>query len=461
MTLRNRVSVVAALGVLVVVAAVSGVLYLSYAASLHSRVDPALVDAAQQAAGIAQRVKQSAATDKRSGNDPALDLTVTVGSIEVQLFPGPVDAGQSTRFGPLDGRDVAVAERTEPAYFAERRDGGQLFRVYTAAGPGPSSIPLVRTSRAVNADDAALRTAALLLAALTVAAAGVTYSVARLTAGRVLRPIAELTAAAEHVAATRDLSARLGATGTKDEVGRLGLSFDTMLAALHDSVTAQRQLVADASHELRTPLTSLTTNLDLLEDGAGLADPHAPALVRAAREQAAELDQLISDLLDLARYHESTPHRESVRLDLLTSEAVHRVRQRAPHAAIVADLEPCLVHVDPAGVDHAIGNLIHNAIKWNPPDIAVRVVVADGRLSVTDYGPGIPDEDLPHIFERFYRAPAARGMPGAGLGLAIVARIAQANDATVDVRTGVDGSTFTLAFPPYPRAAEVPLGKED
>jgi two-component system sensor histidine kinase MprB len=234
-----------------------------------------------------------------------------------------------------------------------------------------------------------------------------------------------------------------------------------MLAALHDSVTAQRQLVADASHELRTPLTSLTTNLDLLEDGAGLADPQAPALVRAAREQAGELDQLISDLLDLARYHESTPHRESVRLDLLTSEAVHRVRQRTPHAAIVADVEPCLVHVDPAGVDHAIGNLIHNAIKWNPPDIAVRVVVADGRLSVTDYGPGIPDEDLPHIFERFYRAPAARGMPGAGLGLAIVARIAQANDATVEVRTGVDGSTFTLAFPPYPRAAEVPLGKED
>ena len=112
MTLRNRVSVAAALGVLVVVAAVSGVLYLSYAASVHSRVDPALVDAAQQATGIAQRVKQSAATDKRSGNDPALDLTVTVGSIEVQLFPGPVDAGQSTRFGPLDGRDVAVAERT-------------------------------------------------------------------------------------------------------------------------------------------------------------------------------------------------------------------------------------------------------------------------------------------------------------------------------------------------------------
>jgi two-component system sensor histidine kinase MprB len=451
-TLRNRVSVTAAAGVLIVVAAVSSVLYFSYAAGLRSRVDADLVDAAQQASGIAASIKQSAAAGQST---PGFGAPVTIGSVEVRLLPGPVGVGQPTPFGPLDNRAVAVAEGAEPPYFANVHYGGQQFRVYTAAlsaGPGAG---LVRTSRAANADNGALRNAALLLTALTVAAAGITYGAARLTAGRILRPIAELTAAAEHVTQTRDLTARLGATGTNDEVGRLGSSFDTMLAALHESVTAQRQLVADASHELRTPLTSLTTNLDLLEDGAGLADPQAPALVRAAREQASELDQLITDLLDLARYRESTPHRETVRLDLLTSEAVHRVRQRIPHAAIVADLQPCLVHVDPAGVDHAICNLIDNAIKWNSSDGAVHVVVTDAHVSVTDHGPGIPDEDLPHIFERFYRAPAARGMPGAGLGLAIVARIAQANDATADVRTGPDGSTFTLAFPPLPRAAEI------
>jgi two-component system sensor histidine kinase MprB len=337
---------------------------------------------------------------------------------------------------------------------ADRRRRGQQFRVYTAAWPGSPS-GLVRTSRAASADDGALRAAALLLAGLTVAAAALTFAAARLTAGRILRPIAELTAAAEHVARTRDLTARLRSAGTGDEVGRLASSFDTMLAALDESLTAQRQLVADASHELRTPLTSLTTNLDLLEDGAGLADPQAPALVRAAREQAGELDQLITDLLDLARYHERAPHRETVRLDLLTSEAVHRVRQRTPHAAIATDLQPCLVHVDPAGVDHAIGNLIDNAIKWNPPGGAIHVAVADAHVSVTDHGPGIADEDLPHIFERFYRAPAARGMPGAGLGLAIVGNVARANGGTIAVRTGRDGSTFTLAFPADPRAAEV------
>jgi two-component system sensor histidine kinase MprB len=227
-----------------------------------------------------------------------------------------------------------------------------------------------------------------------------------------------------------------------------------MLAALHDSLSAQRQLVADASHELRTPLTSLTTNLDLLDDGAGLADPQAPALLRAAREQAGELDQLITDLLDLGRYRESAPHRETVCLDLLAGEAVRRLRQRVPDVAIVAVLDPCLVHVDPAAVDHAVSNLIGNAVKWTPPGALVEVTVAGGRVSVTDQGPGIADADLPHIFERFYRAPAARGMPGAGLGLAIVGGVAQANHGTVDVQTGPHGSTFTLAFPPLPSTAQ-------
>jgi len=454
-TLRNRVAVAAAVGVLVVVAAVSGVLYFSYAASLHSRVDAALVDAAQQASTIAQNIKQSAG---KSQSAPDFTEPVIVGSVAVQLIPGPVAVGQPSQFGPLDNRDVDVADQVQPAYFADASDGGNQFRVYTAAMSGAG---LVRTSRSADADNGALRNAALLLAGLTVAAAGVTYGAARLTAGRILRPIAELTAAAEHVAQTRDLTARLRSAGTSDEVGRLTTSFDTMLAALHESVTAQRQLVADASHELRTPLTSITTNLDLLEDGAGLADPQAPALVRAAREEAGELDQLITDLLDLARYHESTPHRETVRLDLLTDEAVRRMRQRVPDAAIDTELHPCLVHVDPAAVDHAISNLVDNAIKWTPPGAAVRVVVEDGQVSVTDQGPGIADEDLPHIFERFYRAPAAQGMPGAGLGLAIVGGVAHANDGTVAVRTGPHGSAFTLAFPPSPAVAEDWTGQQE
>ena len=445
MTLRHRVSVAAAVGVLIVVAAVSSVLYFVYAASVHSRADVTLVDAAQQASSITQRIKQSASGGR---SIPDFSVPVTVGSVELQLFLGPA-VGQPTQFGPLDSRDVAVAEGAQPPYFADQHHGGHQFRVYTAAVPGGA---LVRTSRAADADNGALRNAALLLAGLTVVAAGVTYGAARLTAGRILRPIADLTA--------RRRSTGRNDSRTNDEVGRLSSAFDAMLAALHESVTAQRQLVADASHELRTPLTSLTTNLDLLEDGAGLTDPQAPALVRAAREQAGELGQLITDLLDLARYHESAPHRETVRLDLLTDQAVHRLRQRVPHAVIDADLRPCLVHVDPAAVDHAVSNLVDNAVKWSPPDTAVRVVVEYGQVSVGDHGPGIAHEDLPYVFERFYRAPDARGMPGAGLGLAIVSGVAQANEGTVEVRTGPAGSTFTLAFPALPNAGEFSADQE-
>lgn len=442
MTLRNRIALSAAAGVLIVVGVVSVVLYSAYAASLSARVDATLVDAAQQAASVAEGIKQTAG-DK--GVAPDVGKPISIGSVELQLFPGPVYAGQDARFGALDSRDVAVSEHARAAYFSDGHDGEIAYRVYTAPMPETSSGALVRTARAADADGPALVEAALLLAALTLAAAAATYVAGRLTAGRILRPIGRLTDAAEHVAATHDLSSRLGATGD-DEVARLGRAFDTMLAELEDSVTAQRQLVADASHELRTPLTSLTTNLDLLEDGDRLADPHAPALVRAAREQAGELDALITDLLDLARYDERSAHRTTVRLDLLVAETIARTRGRMPRAVIDDDLHETLVTADPGALAHAIANLIENAIAWSPPGVPVRVTVDAGAVSVTDRGPGISPEDLPHIFERFYRAPAARSRPGAGLGLAIVGSVARANDADVRVSTGPTGSTFELSF---------------
>jgi signal transduction histidine kinase len=222
-TLRSRVSVAAAVLVLI-------------------------VDAAQQATSDARRIKQAGA----NGTGTLDFAPVTVGGVQVQLIPGPVAVGRPTRFGPLDNRDAEVARGQQSAYFAYARHAGQQFRVYTAFLPIAPGGGLVRTSQAANADDGALRNAALLLAGLTLGAAAVTYGVARLTAGRILRPIGRLTAAAEHVTQTRDLTARLDRAGSNDEVGRLGASFDTMLAALHESVTAQRRLVADASHELRT-----------------------------------------------------------------------------------------------------------------------------------------------------------------------------------------------------------------
>ena len=141
MTLRNRVSVAAAVGVLIVVAAVSSVLYFSYAASLRSRVDATLVDAAQQAVSIEASIKQSAGVTQST---PDINQPVTVGSVEVQLFPGQVAVGQSSSLGPLGSDAVAVAEGAQSAYFADVSHGGQQFRVYTAAFP--SSRAAVRNA---------------------------------------------------------------------------------------------------------------------------------------------------------------------------------------------------------------------------------------------------------------------------------------------------------------------------
>jgi len=462
MTLRNRVALIAAAIVLVVLAAVNIVVLYAYAAQLRSGGDATLVGAAQQASIIAVKMKTEQTTAPPAPTKPIptpsapskptpdkqpsdTDTIVTVGATQVELLWGPVSAGQPSLFGPLTTQDVAVSVGSQPAYFGYSPDG-QSLRTYTAALTGVPGGGLVRASRKLNADSDTLHQAEWLLAALVLAATGVTYLALRLAAGRILRPIRHLTSTAEHITKTRDLSARIDVGKPGDEVTRLGSAFNTMLIALDESVTAQRQLVADASHELRTPLTSLTTNLDLLEDGDGLNDPQAPALVAAAREQAGELNELIADLLDLSRYQESAPHRSVVRLDTLTQEAVDRMRQRIPQHDIEVNLEPCLIDVDTAAVSRAITNLVDNAIKWSPPDATVHVAVKDGRVSVTDSGPGISDDDLPHVFERFYRAPAARGRPGTGLGLAIVASVAAANDATASVATSSAGSVFTLAF---------------
>lgn len=440
MTLRTRVAVAAAVGVLAVMLVVSGVLYVFFAGSLRRQVDGSLVYAAEQASTVAEALKRSAGVN---GTKPFTE-PVTVRGTDVEIMPGPAAAGEREQLGTLTARDVAVAQHRAPAYFATVTVGGSSYRTYTATMPGADDGTLVRTARA--AGDGTLRDAGLLLAALTMGGSAAAFGIGRLAAGRLLRPVGNLTAAAEHVARTGDLGARLHAAG-RDEVARLSAAFDTMLAQLEQSVAAQRRLVADASHELRTPLTGLTTSLDLLDDGRGVADPQAPQLVRAARAEAYRLGVLVNDLLDLARYAELPPHQEDTRLDLLAATAVERAAGRFPAVDLRCAGRPCLVHVDPAAVERAIGNLIDNAAKWSPDRGRVSVDACGGVLTVTDTGPGIDPADLPHIFERFYRAAAADRRPGSGLGLAIVAQVAEANGGTVSVHSDDRGSRFTLRFP--------------
>ena len=282
-----------------------------------------------------------------------------------------------------------------------------------------------------------------------------------LVAGAALRPVRRLTSAAEEIAATRDLTHRIAET-RRDELGRLALSFDSMLAALETSVGAQRQLVADASHELRTPLASLRTNVEVLHDLDKLPDSMREEVIAGIVAQLEELTALVADVVELARGDEPAVHLEDVSYERIVEHAVARARRHWPELRFILGSSPVMVRAVPARLDRAVTNLLDNAGKFSPQHGQVDVALfEDGRLTVRDHGPGVPADALPHVFERFYRSDEARALPGSGLGLAIVAQVAESHGGRVALGNAVDGGAIAeLWLPPLPMPApvEVPVG---
>ena len=433
MNLRTRVAIAVGVVVFCALAVVAAVIYPAVGADLRGSNDQALVQAAGDAPTVAAKLKQS--------RTPVGQL-VPFGDTELQILSAAT-VGPTNGFVGVTEQDVQVALGKDKPYFRDEAYGNVVYRIYITQFPGNPGM-LVRV--AVPLADATSTQTELgwLLAALVPAAAIGAAVVARLAAGRVLRPVGRLTETVERIRATGDLSARIDTPG-QDEISRLGQAFAAMTAALDESVGAQRRLVADASHELRTPLTSLITNLELLEEQPD--DPNAPALVAAALSEAGELRVLVNDLVDLARDGRAAFHIEDVRLDLVAERVAARAADRAPGLTYELACQPTLVRGDPDALERAIGNLVDNALKWSPPDGHVRISAAAGTVEVTDEGPGIPADDLPHIFDRFYRSAAARSLPGSGLGLAIVRRIADAHDGTVEAVPLPQGVTFRFRMP--------------
>ncbi len=264
-----------------------------------------------------------------------------------------------------------------------------------------------------------------------------------------LRPVRRLTDKAEEIARTEKLDP-IEVEGN-DEIARLARAFNAMLTALSASRDRQRQLVADAGHELRTPLTSLRTNLDLLTQAdrqGGLSEASRAELLDDVRFQIEELTTLIGDLTELARDEPIQLALEEVDLADVTERAVERVRRRASSLHFDTHVEPWTVTGEPAALERAVTNLLDNAAKWSPPLGVVTVRLVDGTLMVSDEGRGIAEADLPHVFDRFYRSPESRTLPGSGLGLSIVRQVAERHGGTV--RVGVaesGGAAFWMTIP--------------
>jgi two-component system sensor histidine kinase MprB len=260
-----------------------------------------------------------------------------------------------------------------------------------------------------------------------------------LAALRAVRPIEQLTSAAEEVAATERLDVQLN-TEAPAEIGRLASAFGSMLASLHRSRIQQQQLASDAGHELRTPLTALRTNLETLRRrGEALTPEQRTELLDAAITEAGELSALSTELVDLASdAGRGQEERQLSNLRELVDDVVGLFRSRTTQPLNVFG-DGATFEGRPLQLARAISNLVDNARKWSPPDEPIDITVDGTSVTVRDRGPGIPEADLPHAFERFFRSVDARTTPGSGLGLAIVETIVTGHGGTVIARNHPDG----------------------
>jgi two-component system sensor histidine kinase MprB len=419
---RARVTVLVAVAIAITVAAVSFAVWVVAKHELYAQLDSTIYQQASQTGG------------GPFGGADSNQYTVVIQT------DGDVHGALATLL-PITAR-VREVINGGPGYATNTEVNGIEIRELVFQRPDGSTVmsvlPLGPTRHALHR----IRFWILLLGGIGIAVAA---ALAAAVATAALRPVRRLTAAAETVAATGNLSERVDVAG-RDELGRLATRFNAMLAALEESVGRQRRLVADASHELRTPLTAARTNVDLVREGK-LPDEEVRRALEEASVELDSLTSLVSDLVELARGEERKLRVEDVQLDDLVSSAVERARSRAPEAVFVTALAPVQVRVDPVLVERAVGNLLDNAVKYSPPGSPIEVSVGEGEVVVADHGPGIAEHDLPRIFDRFYRAAGARSKPGAGLGLAIVREAAEAHGGSATAESSPDGSRFRLTLP--------------
>ena len=345
---------------------------------------------------------------------------------------------------PVTAGDRAVAQTRAGSSRHDANVEGLHLRVLTVGLVGGGAAQLTAPLDAV---DATLKRLVVLLAFLVLGGVALAAGLGTLVARAALVPVERLTGAAERVAATMDLSAPIDVTGA-DEIARLGRALNALLEAVDRSQKAQRRLVADASHELRTPLTSLRTNLELLVKTPEIDDGSRRAILSDLVAQAVELSTLVGQLVDLEREPLGAEAPVPLELHDVVAGAVARARLHSPHLQFRTFLEPTVIVGRLGTVERAVTNLLDNAAKWSPAEACVDVQLVGGIISVRDFGPGVDPADAPYVFDRFYRSPGARALPGSGLGLSIVRQAADDHGGQAWLAPAPGGGTVAcLSFP--------------
>jgi two-component system, OmpR family, sensor kinase len=457
--IRERLTLFNALAIGVILLGLGFALFFFVREALLSRVEDTV---SSRALAAAKTVNSGGTLDQNEIQQLTLDgVFVIVRDADGQILTQTVDLpssvedldtlrSQALQSGQATGGTIEIAQDT-PAY---------LYAV--PVNPTDGSARVVEAGQSYEGVHRTLETFGTVLVFVILGAFLLSVGGAYLLARTALSPVGAMAASAQKITES-DLSERLPVTNPKDEVGSLATSFNNLLSRLEEAfarreeaLARQRRFVADASHELRTPLTTIEGYAEMLEEWA-LHDPEtAHKSVSRIREESKRVRELVEGLLALARGDEGAPLKlESQDLTTVAAEVVITARGVAGNKVTIECSPPeheVIASFDRTRIRQAISILLDNAIKYTPQGGVVQVEVRErdsrAEVVVSDTGVGISKDELPLIFERFYRVDAARTRGGAGLGLAIARQILDAHGGTIAVESELGkSSTFILQIP--------------
>ncbi len=385
--------------------------------------------------------------------DAVLQVFDREGGVVLRIGPDQVNL-------PIETVDLGVATGAGRSVIRDVRIGGVAYRMITARLWDPArdnasgtAFQIATDVSRVNANLAGFTRRMVPIGVIGILLVGLTGWI---LASRAVRPVSDLAEAAEQIAATErlDTETRLNRSAP-GEIGRLATAFSAMLSALATSRKQQQRLVSDAGHEFRTPITALKTNLEtLLRQNQNLTDEQRRRMLEAALAESNQLAGLATELVDLSTdVHQNNEDYDDIETDELASDIAHRFRRIGGKKVVITG-KGASVKGRRSQLERALGNLVDNAVKWATERVEIHL--DGGRVRVTDDGPGISEEDLPHIFNRFYRSRDVRSTPGSGLGLAIVQHLVVAHGGTVFARNGASGGAQVGFELPVERVKEPP-----
>jgi two-component system sensor histidine kinase MprB len=464
-SLRARISAVAGLAVgLAVLAAAVGI-YIAVRSDLQGEIDQGLRQRAQAFVGGSDAHPPGPAGAPGGGLPPNgfprrvqpapfgaasgyVQFIAPNGTIEV-----PAGQGTSPKIA-VSASDKAIAASGSGSALSDRTVKGTSLRMLTIGTGSSGAVLIARPLTEMNHE---LSRILLLLVIVGVSGIALAAILGAGVARVALAPITRFTNRTETLTGNLDLSRRLDVEG-RDELARLAGSFNTTLDALERSVEAQRQLIADAGHELRTPIASLRANIQVLGEAERLPAAEQESLRADIVSELDELTALVGDVVELARgsgREDADP--DDVRLDEVVRGAVERTCRRG-ELRFELDIEPTLVRGQGERIVRSVSNLLENAHKWSPEGALVEIGLHEGVLTVRDHGPGFDEDDLPFVFDRFYRADRARKLPGSGLGLAIVRQAAEACGGYAEAANAPGGGALLRVSFGAPAPLSEPVG---